>query len=68
MIVPPYIARALASWQAWRTKCRLYRSVPQMRLLDAQEREARARHKAVRPIQQQRQALMHDILRRATHG
>ena len=68
MNVPPYITRALAAWQAWRKKCRLYRSAPQLRLLDAQEREARTRHKAVRPIQQQRQAVMHDLLRRATHG
>lgn len=68
MIVPPYIARALASWTAWRARERRYRACPQLRDLDKAEEAARAAKKAVRPYQQQRQALMHDLLRRATHG
>ena len=67
MIVPPYIARALASWQAWRAQQRRYRACPALRDLDAAEQAARARHKRVRQFQRRRQAIMTDMLRREVH-
>lgn len=67
MNVPPFVSRAIRSWMEWRTKARLYRASPVLRLLDAKERQARAAHKAGRPIQRQRQAAMTDLLRKGVH-
>lgn len=64
-----FIRQVLSSWTAWRSQQRRYRACPQLREIDAMERQARAKHRAVRPIQRQRQALMADMLRRSTpHG
>lgn len=63
-MTPSLIRHVLDSWAAWRIKARLYRSAPILRLLDAEERQARAGHRSVRPIQRQRQAVMADLLRK----
>lgn len=66
--VPPIVRRALDAWFAWRAHQRLYRIRPELRLLDAEERAARAAHRPVRHIQNQRKAIVTAELRREVRG
>ncbi|UFS83165.1 hypothetical protein LPB79_13005 [Rhizobium sp. T136] len=57
------IRRAVASWQSWQTRRRLYRALPGLRVLDEAEREARERHRRVSDIRKLRTDVMTAALR-----
>jgi hypothetical protein len=57
------IRRALAQWQSWQSRRRLYRALPELRYLDQAEKEATKRHGRVRGIRKQRKAFMLQALR-----
>lgn len=57
------IRRALAQWQSWKTRRRLYRAMPGLRSLDQAEREARQRHGKVNEILRAKREFMLSALR-----
>jgi hypothetical protein len=57
------IRRAIAQWQSWQTRRRLYRAMPELRSLDQAEREARQRHGRVNEIQKAKHDCMLSALR-----
>tara|TARA_R110000851_G_C13102466_1_gene568858 strand:+ start:1087 stop:1287 length:201 start_codon:yes stop_codon:yes gene_type:complete len=64
-MTPAFVRRAWLRWEFWRARQALYRACPERLAIDDQERAARALHKPVREHQKQRQAIMHDLLRKA---
>jgi len=57
------IRRALAQWQSWQSRRRLYRALPELRFLDQAEREARQRHGRVNEIRKAKREFMLSALR-----
>jgi len=57
------IRRALASWQSWQARRRLYRAMPELRYLDQAEREASRRHCRVNDIRRAKHNVMLAALR-----
>jgi hypothetical protein len=62
------IRRALAQWQSWQSRRRLYRALPELRYLDQAEMEATKRHGRVREIRKQREAFMLQALKGNANG
>lgn len=57
------IRRAIASWQSWQTRRRLYRAMPELLYLDQAEREASRRHGRVNDIRRAKHNVMLAALR-----
>lgn len=64
MTLSRLIRRTITEWQSWRTRRRLYRSLPELRYFDAAEREAKRRHAKTKHIQKAREAFMLNALGR----
>ncbi|CCM77089.1 hypothetical protein [Rhizobium mesoamericanum] len=62
------IKRALAQWQSWQTRRRLYRAIPALRSLDQAEREAIQKHGRVNDIRRQKAAFMLQALKGNANG
>jgi hypothetical protein len=58
------ISRLLFDWTVWRTKRRLYRACPELRVVDDLERAARRQHRPVLGIMAERRRLIHAELSR----
>lgn len=56
------LRRTITEWRSWRTRRRLYRSLPELRYFDAAERDARRHHAPVKHIQKAREAFMRGAL------
>ena len=54
--------RTIHEWQAWRTRRRLYRALPELRYFDAAEKDARRNHSKTKHIQKAREAFMRNAL------
>lgn len=58
------IERMVFDWTVWRLKRKLLRASPALREIEAQERAARRRHKAVRGLAAERSRIVHAQLAR----
>lgn len=63
MISLSLIRRWLRPYQNWRERRALYAACPALRQVEHAIRNARRLHRPVRPLEQQRTAIMHDLLR-----
>jgi hypothetical protein len=64
MPIPAYIRRAIDAWQAWRTRERIYRAMPERRALDAAIAKGRKDHLPVAPLLDERRRMLHEELKR----
>lgn len=57
------IRRWLRPWQHWRERRTLYAACPALQQIEFAIRDARQRHKPIRPLERQRTAIMNQMLR-----
>lgn len=63
MIARSLIRRALSGWLRWRTTRKLYRALPELKLIDEARAEAKRKHRPYRHFDKTREALMAEALR-----
>lgn len=63
MISRRLIRRATTWWAARCSQKAIERAYPQIKTINRQIEEARRAHRAVRPLERQREAIMRDMLR-----